>query len=309
MASYAPAIGGRWSITPVTVPGYVPAADDDMNVSLDALTPGFLEAAGIPLVAGRDFADGDGPTAGNVAIINAALVRRFFGTRDPIGVTIRVGSDSGIALRVVGVARDTRYRDVRVPAEPMVYVPVRQSGTWPFLVAIVRTTADPTTVARQFRNEITAFVPGVRLRAMQTVEDALDQSLSRERLAAGLATLFGALALGLAAVGLYGVVSYNVTRRTSEIGVRMAMGARPVDVVRLILRGSMVMVLAGLAIGLPLMIAGGRAIAALLYGVGSHDFLLLGSAMAVLAAVGIAASALPALRASRIDPLVALRSE
>jgi predicted permease len=309
MASITPAIGGRWSITPVTVPGYVPSADDDMTVSLDAITPGFLDVAGIPLTAGRDFADGDGPSAGNVAIINTTLVHRFFGTHDPIGATIRVGGDSGFALRVVGVARDTRYRDLRMPAEPMVYVPVRQSGSWPYLVAIVRTTADPAAVARLLRNEITAFAPGVRLRAMQTVEDALDQALSRERLAAGLATLFGALALGLAAVGLYGVVSYNVTRRTSEIGLRMAMGARPADVVRLVLRGSMIMVLAGLALGLPLMLAGGRAIAALLYGVGSHDFPLLAAAMAALAAVGIAASAVPALRASRIDPLVALRSD
>ena len=137
----------------------------------------------------------------------------------------------------------------------------------------------------------------------------MDEVLARERMAAGLATLFGALALCLAAVGLYGVVSYGIARRTGEIGVRMALGARPSDVVRMVLRGSLALVVGGLVLGVPLTFAAGRAIGALLYGVGSHDPVLLIGAAGLLAGVGVTASIVPALRASRIDPLMALRAE
>jgi len=213
-------------------------------------------------------------------------------------------------MTIIGVARDATYRDLRGDADQVLYTPLAQEaagGNWPFVVVTVRTTGEPAALAARLRREVLAFGPDLRVLRLQGMEEAMDAALSRERLAAGLAAVFGALALSLAAVGPYGVVSYNVARRTAEIGVRMALGARSRDVVWYVLRGCLAMVAAGVVLGAPLTFAGSKVVAALLFGVGAHDPVLLVAAALVLTGAAMAASAIPAARAARIDPLRALR--
>jgi predicted permease len=308
-SSTSPVFGGRWSTDLIDVPGYAAASGEDMTVPLNAVSSGYFDAAGIRLLAGRDFTGSDGPRDQKVVVISETMARAFWPARDPVGATVRInGTDSPIELRVIGVAKDAKYRDLRAPAEKTMYVPLVQSGDWPFVVITARTAGDPQALAARLTREVRGFAPELRVRQLLAMEQAIDQSLERERLAAGLAALFGALAVTLAAVGLYGVVSYGVTRRTSEIGIRMALGARAASVVWFVLRNSLAMVLLGVAIGAPLTFLGGRAIAALLYGVGAHDPLLLLGAAVLLTVTATLASAIPALRAARIDPLKALRA-
>jgi ABC-type antimicrobial peptide transport system permease subunit len=173
----------------------------------------------------------------------------------------------------------------------------------------MRTTVDPNVVAPMVTREIGAVAPGVSVRRLVGVEQALDEALSRERLSAALATLFGVFALVLAAVGLYGVVAYNVARRTAEIGVRMALGARPADALWLVVRQTLAMTGIGVAIGLPLAILAARAIGSQLYGIAAGNPWAMLAAVALLAVAGGAASVVPARRASRVDPIEALRVE
>ncbi|HVT40637.1 MAG TPA: ABC transporter permease [Gemmatimonadaceae bacterium] len=308
-SSTSPVFGGRWSTDLIDVPGYAAASGEDMAVPLNAVSAGYFEAAGIRLLSGRDFTASDGPRDQKVVVISETMARAFWPARDPVGATIRIGTDSAMELRVIGVAKDAKYLDQRAPAEKMMYVPLVQSGDWPFVVITARTAGEPQLLAAQLTREVRAFVPELRVRQLLAMEQAIDQSLERERLAAGLAALFGVLALSLAAVGLYGVVSYGVTRRTAEIGIRMALGARATSVVWFVLRNSFAMVMLGVAIGAPLTFLGGRAIAALLYGVGAHDPLLLAGAALLLTVTAGLASAIPAMRAARIDPLKALRAD
>jgi putative ABC transport system permease protein len=306
MSMIAPAVGGRMTSESFAVPGSDIQDGDTATITLDPVTPRYFEASGIGLSLGRDFTTADRAGAPRVAIISANLARRYFGDRNPLGQPVKL-SDS-VLMTVVGIAHDAKYLDLRGDADRMVYVPIAQAAAtvWPFVVITARTTTPSTPVAGGLRREIQAFDPNLRLRT-QGVEEALDDSLARERLAAGLAMVFGALAMGLAAVGLYGVVSYAVARRTREIGVRMALGARSGDVVWHVLRGSLVLVAFGVLLGAPLTFLAGKAMTAMLYGVGAHDPVLLIGAVLALTTVGAAASAIPAARAARVDPATALR--
>jgi predicted permease len=292
------------------VPGSgVPVAAGEY-VMINPVTPGYFQAAGIVLRSGREFSADDRLGAPRVVVVSESFAKRYFAGRDAIGREVKMGGDSGVMLTVVGVARDAKYRNLRGDAEPVLYVPVVQDAAgdrWPFVVVTARTTGEPTALAAQIRREIAAFGADLRVLRLQGMEDAMDDALARERLAAVLAAVFATLALTLAAVGLYGVVSYNVARRTAEIGVRMALGARSGDVVWYVLRGSLVMVAVGVLLGAPLTLVGGKVVGALLFGVGARDPLLLVGAALLLGAVAIAASAIPAARAARIDPLRALR--
>ena len=247
-----------------------------------------------------------------MAIVNVAFAKRFFSNRDPIGGSISIPGDRyqrAVQMRIVGVANDAHYGDLRAPATEMFYIPVAQAGNIPYLNFAMRTTGDPNDVAPMVSREVGAVAPELRVRRLAGVEQVLDEALSRERLSAALATLFGVFALGLAAVGLYGVVAYNVARRTSEIGVRMALGARPVDALWLVVRQTLTMTGVGVAIGVPLAIAASRAIGTQLYGISAGDPWAMIGAAALLAAAGAAASIVPARRASRVDPVEALRAE
>lgn len=309
LAESAPVVGGRGASLDVEVPGYTQRADEDMGVPVNVVTPDYFTATGIAVRSGRTFTATDGPNAPAVAIVNEAFVKQYVSRREPVGATIQVVGPPAQSLQVVGVVGDARYIELRAAAPPMLYLPLQQAGHQEVATLVLRTTGDPNAAAAAARAGITATLPRIRLRSMGTIEGAMKTSLARERLTAALAAVFGVIALALAIVGLYGVVSYNVARRTSEIGIRMALGARRSDVVWQVFRHSLTLVGIGVAIGLPLSFAVGQVIASQLWGVGAHDPVLLTGAVMLLAAAASVASVGPALRAARVDPLIALRAD
>jgi predicted lysophospholipase L1 biosynthesis ABC-type transport system permease subunit len=218
-------------------------------------------------------------------------------------------ADRRQTLRIVGVARDAHYDDLRAPPAATFYVPLAQYGEANRLVLSVRTSGNPAGLAALVRREIDRIAPGIRIRRLAGFEEAVNEMLTRERLAAALATVFGVLALALAAIGLYGVVAYNVGRRTQEIGVRIALGAKPGDVLRMVVRQSLALTSIGVVVGVPLAAGAARAVATQLYGIDATDPRVMLAAAAIMCVVGIAASAAPARRAARVDPVEALRNE
>jgi len=303
-----PLFGGR-SRSRFAVPGYQPASDEDMGAWNNSVTPGFFATTGIGLRAGRDFDTGDTETSEPVVIVNESFAKRFLAGRNPIGATVTLLNwRPARQARIVGVANDARYYDLRAPAEEWYYMPLTQSGGGPLYIAL-RTAGDPVALAAAVTREIDAVVPGIRIRRLGGIEQVLNDALSRERLSAALATLFGIFALGLATVGLYGVVSYNVSRRTAEIGIRMALGATTRDALWLVLRQTLTMMAIGLAIGVPLAFAASKAIGAQLYGIDANDPRAMFSAALLLAIAGGVASVVPSRRAASVDPAAALRAE
>lgn len=310
-----PVFGGRSIRSTVAVEGYSPAPDERMQQWLAPVTPGFFATLGISLRLGRDFTPDDRATAQPVAVVNDAFVHQYIRDGNPLGTTVRsvVLGDTSV-LQIVGVAGDARYVDLREPAQPMIFVPLAQFeriptiGQLPVLALTVRTSGDDHAVASSLRNAVLTEAPDARLYGPERIEASMDEALNRETLTAELATLFGAVALVLAGIGLYGVVSYHVARRTREIGVRMALGAAPAAVVWMVLRQALVLVMIGVLAGIPLALGGGKAIAAELFGLG-RDPLFLAGAGVLLIGVAVAASALPARRAAHVDPLIALRAD
>jgi ABC-type antimicrobial peptide transport system permease subunit len=260
-------------------------------------------------LAGRDFDPGDVAASQHVAIISESIAKQYFTGRDPIGATIRRGDSDGDALQIIGVASDARYFDLRAPAEPMIYVPLEQWGFFGYLIVVARTAADPEMLTPSVRRALTTLAPGLNIRDLQGIERIIDDRLVRERLLAGLAMLFGGLALSLAAIGLFGVMAYQVTARTAEIGVRMALGATASRAVRMVLSQSIVVVGAGVFIGTPLALGGGHALAAQLYGVSPFHPMTLAGAILVLFATGLLATLVPARRAARVDTILAMRTD
>jgi len=268
-------------------------------------TAQFLSSIGVPLLSGRSFTDGDGAAAPKVAIVSRSLARRNFGNRDPIGHRLRL-ADS--LLTVVGVVADVGYEGIGKPASPALYVPYAQStfsGVW----IAVRGSIAPASLIAPIRDAIHAVDPLMNARDLRTMDEMLADTMVRPRFQAWLLTTFGGLALVLAAVGIYGVIAYNVSQRTSEIGLRLALGAPRASVVALILQRGMMPVVVGLAIGLAAAFAFSRVMNGLLYGVSPTDAPTLVGVTILLAGVAIAAAYMPARRAARLDPLSALRSD
>ncbi|HTS88937.1 MAG TPA: ABC transporter permease [Gemmatimonadales bacterium] len=316
LSEAVPGFGGRRIDWTVAVEGYTPSRDERMGHWFDPVTPGFFSTLGIGLRMGREFTPDDGAAGQKVAIVNEAFVRQYIRGRNPLGTTIRAvaGADT-ILMQIVGVAGDARYNDPRQPASPMVYVPLAQFDQIPVfghlavLTLTVHTIGDDRAVTSSVRNAVLAEVPGVRVDGPEAIEASMDATLNREILTADLATLFGAVALVLAAIGLYGVVAYQVSQRTREIGVRMALGSAPSSVVWMVLKQGLVLVGIGVLVGAPLAFGGGRAIAAELFGLAGQSRLFLLGAAVLLVGVAVAASALPARRAAKVDPLIALRAD
>jgi predicted lysophospholipase L1 biosynthesis ABC-type transport system permease subunit len=242
--------------------------------------------------------------------VNEKFAKKFFAGRQPLG-QLFYDNDEGDSTktpnRIVGVVGNAKYAGVRDPAEPMYFVPIAD-GDWPFLVLVVRATTKGSSVRRAMTQAITTVAPGIGQGDPLPLSSSVDEALVRERMSAALATLFGIIALGLAAVGLYGVMLYQVGERTTEIGIRVALGARPVSVMWLVLGQSLTVASVGLAAGLPLAVLTGRAVRAQLYGVAPYDVVALLAAAVLLIAVTVAASLVPARKAIRVDPITALRS-
>jgi predicted permease len=283
--------------------GYEPRAGEVVRIQENRITPGFLRTVGIAIVAGRDFTDRD--LDAKVAVINEAMARRYFDGRDPIGQ--RFGQDVA-TIEIIGVARDIRFNSVREPAEPMAFVPI---GAQPgYLSALqVRTAGDPSRVAATLARTIQEIGPGLPVDRVTTVPALVTGTFRQEQLIARLTTVLGVLALGLACLGLYGLMAYTVKRRTSEIGVRFALGAGRGSVIWMVLRESLLLVAMGLAAGLPVVLVASRLIGGLLFDVPPNDPATIGAATLMLLLVAAAASYWPAHRASRVEPLTALRQE
>jgi predicted permease len=283
---------------------------------INSVSPRYFETLKVALLLGRTFAAHDTRSAPKVAIVNQTLARRFFGVGKAVGRHIVVGDVSGI--EIVGVVRDGKYKDVReepsnvvaVRGEPpnVVYVPFEQSVVQQ-MTLYVRTVGDPAKATAAFRREVQSVDANVPIYKVRTLEAQLDESLSQERLVATLSSWFGAFALLLASIGLYGVLAYNVTRRTNEIGLRIALGAERGGVIWMVLREALLLVGMGVAIGVPLALALARSVSSLLYGLKPTDSLTISVAVVLLFIVAATASYLPARRASRVDPMVALRYE
>jgi putative ABC transport system permease protein len=305
MATNAPGYGGRYSVTGVRVPGYEPGPDEDLSTHMIAVTPGFFEASGIALKRGRDFTETDIEGSAPVAVVTEAFARRYFANADPIGAVIDQGNRT---MRIIGIAEDVRYMELREPAPPLIFMHVRQTGSWPFLIMVARTRGNPELMTNAITSALQAAAPGANVHRALSVRTAENEKLARERLSAALATLFGSLALGLAAIGLYGVMAFYVTRRSAEIGMRMALGASRGNVLWLVLRQTMYMLAGGFLVGVPLTILAGRGVATQLFGVQAFDPITVSIALLVLTITTIIASLLPARRASRIDPIASLRA-
>jgi predicted permease len=291
--------------TEIDVPGV--ASQADRHVSVGVITAHFFETMGIPVLIGRGIAAGDRAGAPRVAVINEALARAYFAHESPVGKHFRAQTRD---YEIVGVVRDSKWTRIREAAPPTFFVsyPQTQSNYRVFWVE-VRTLGNPAAAASAIRRAVAEVDSNVPIFEMQTEEQAVDSQLSWDRLFATLSAIFGALALLLAAIGLYGVRAYAVARRTSEIGIRMALGADRIAITQMILRETGWLAVFGVALGLATAYAVTRYVQSMLYGIASRDFATFAGAAALLTAVAALAGYLPARRASRVDPMVALRHE
>lgn len=271
----------------------------------------YFRSMGIPILRGRAFTDEDREDTTPVIIINQAMARRFFPGADPIGKRIRWGGWNARGwLTIVGVAADVKLSSLEAESPPTVYMPIFQI---PRLrrdaLFIVRADGDPASLAGAMRREILAVDPGLPVYDIQTMQQVVGESMAGRRFTLMLLAIFAATALLLAALGLYGVLAYGVTERRHELGVRLALGARPGDVLRLVLRDGMKLALSGIAIGMGGALALSRIVSGMLYGVSATDALTWSAVTMLLASVAFAACYLPARRAARTDPMIAMRNE
>jgi predicted permease len=306
MASDTP-LSGNTNTTDVSIPGRASALGDDMEVQVVVATPRYFETLGMRVVQGRGISVDDRPGAPRITVVNQAFVTRFFGLEDVLGRRFVAGGQDR-ELTVVGVVKNARINNVRNDPRPIIYLPFSQSPE--FLRGLqIRTLGEPGALAAEVRRSIRATHPNLAVNEVITMRDQVDRSLVRERLIATLSGAFGVLALVLVCVGLYGVLSQGVAQRTAEIGVRVALGASHYKVQWLIVRESLILVLFGIALGIPVAIAAGQSIGGLLFGLSAIDVHTLSVAVIVVVGVTISASYIPARRASRVDPIVALRYE
>jgi putative ABC transport system permease protein len=303
LAAVTPIEGGAASRF-ATVEGYQERPEDRRRLWQNWVGPKYFETLGTPLVAGREFQFDD---AGHprVAIVNQTMARRYFGGASPLGKHLTFENDT-VPFEIVGVAGDAKYADLHEPAPPTVYLNAFQEQGVASTFAL-RTSVPPTSVAAEVRRIVAEVLPAVRVAKVTTLSDQVDASLTQERLLAMLSGLFGALGASLAAMGLYGLLAYTVARRTSEIGVRMALGATQGDVIRMILKNALGLVVVGLLAGAPVAVWSGHIAAGLIENLPPGRALPV--ALAALAMIGLAllAAYLPARRAARVNPVDALR--
>jgi putative ABC transport system permease protein len=272
------------------------------------VTPGYFRTIGIPIVRGRDFQESDRPGTPPVALINEVMAQRFFSGRNPIGEQFRIQWPPAGLVEVIGIVRDGRFRSYRSEMEPTVYVPLAQR----FMRAMnleVRGAGGVERLLPAVRRELAALDPNFALEGAGTLQTHFDNALAQERLTASLLTGLGLMALALAAIGIYGVLSYSTARRTREIGVRMALGSQARWVRVTVLAGLLRLVAIGLAAGVAVAFPLAQLVRSRLFGVEPGDPAVYVSAAAVLVGAGLLAGYLPARRASRVDPVVALRYE
>jgi predicted permease len=309
-AVVAPLSFDQWSSS-MTVEGYISKPGEDMNPWVNYVSPGFFSTLRIPVYSGREFTEQDAVGAPKVAIVNRKFATHFFGDRDAVGRHIGLGSDPGTKtdIEIIAVVGDTRYQTVRSPIPRQVFFPYLQQKWANQMTAYVRTDAGPDQMFPILRGAVRKLDGNLPVYLMKTEERQRDDSLSVEKLAATLATAFGVLATILAAIGLYGVMAFLVARRTREFGIRIALGAVSGNVVWLVLREVLMLVGLGVAIGLPAALALTRVLASQLYNIAPGDPLVISLAVSGIAATAAVSAYIPARRATRVDPVTALRYE
>src|SRR5216117_3036663 len=314
--SLAPPVSGDQWVTNVSVAGYTPRPDEELNAHKMVVTPEYFQVVGLPVIEGRGFTGQDRRNTPPVAVINQTMARYFFGERSAIGQ--RFGfSLGGSGIEIVGVVRDAVYNGPRDHTPPMAYLRMEQQmeGAGFHGAPVLRdlevraATGAAAAVAAQLRRAISDVDPKLQVVAISTLPQRVGRSVAQERAMAQLTGFFGALALTLAAIGLYGMMSYAVARRTGEIGVRMALGALAADVRRLILRETLALAAAGIGLGLLAALLSLRLVSSQLFGVSPHDPATMLAATLLVVSVAGLSGYLPARRASRVDPMVALRHE
>ena len=296
----------------ISVEGYKPQKKSDDHARFDQIGPAYFSTLGVPILLGREIGPQDAGTAAPVCVINEAMSRFYFGTQNPIGKHITDEfPDTRTTFQIVGVTKDDRDHQLRGDVPRRFYIPFFQGlGGIPAAGNFeIRTFADPNSVIRMIRQQVEQVDRSLPILSASPLGELLDRRLTQERLLAQLCAFFGALALLLASVGLYGVLSYSIARRTNEIGIRMAVGAQSRTVLGMVMRETVVVVAVGIAIGVPVAFALTRLVSSKLYGLKATDPLTVTLASLVLAAVAMLAGYLPARRASRVDPLIALRYE
>jgi predicted permease len=301
---------GTESGTAVYPDGFTPVTDDDREARFDQAGPGYFTGVGIPIVLGRDFSERDAAGAPPVAVINETMATFYFPNQNPIGRHIRVEDPTKRSLEIVGVARDAQDHDLRQKPVRRFYVSYLQPIDGITTVNFeIRANGAPGSLYESVRQETQRFDPKLPIESLKPAQALIDDSIVTERIVAELATLFGVLALLLAAIGLYGVMSYSVARRTAEIGVRMALGASQRSMAMMILREIVILVAIGSFVGAAAALGLGRFVQSLMFGLAPRDPVTLCSAVAVLLVVALVAGYVPARRAAHIDPNAALRSE
>jgi len=314
---YSPMRGENWSYS-IAFEGRPP--DDQIGASFDRVSPHYFDTLGTRLVRGRVIGEEDTPNSRQVAVINETFARKFFPKEDPLGKHIGMGDASHAGdFEIVGIVEDTKYQDARDSAYPTFFMPFLQMSKDPkqafmlgshYLQDIeLRVAGKPENLAAAVRQTLADIDPNLTVLDMMTLSEQVTRNFNQDRLIARLTELFGLLALVLACVGLYGVTAYSVARRTSEIGIRMALGADRASVLGLVLRGALLQLGVGLAVGIPVALAGGRWLGSQLYGVKAYDPLILGLAVVVLSACALVAGFVPSWRAASIEPVQALRAE
>jgi predicted permease len=302
---------GSESGDPIAVEGYTPKPDEEMNSSMDHVGPGYFSTMGIPILLGREIEPQDSGNGPRAAVINQTFARQFFPNTNPIGKHVRdtyPGNPEDMVI--VGVVSDAKYNSLREKMRPRIYAPLF-NPMWEQAAAVyeVRTFADPASVSASLRQAVQATASSLPPVKIRTMSDLVDDSLQTDRFIERLSEGFGLLAMLLASIGLYGIMAYTVARRTRDIGIRLALGAAPGNVLWQVLRETLLLVLMGIVIGVPLALGGTHLVRNMIFGLGFADPIAILSAAILLAIVAALAGFLPAWRASRVDPMVALRYE
>jgi predicted permease len=298
-------LSGWWE--PLEVEGYVPDTGESMKISRSVVSPGYFKLMRIPLLEGRDFSEQDDEKRTPVMIVNQTFVKRFFGGRDPIGRKVH---GWGEWFMVIGEVKDSKYSNLTEAQRPYFYVPFRQIYRADMGLAFyIRTTTDPRDAIATMRREVRAVDPNVAIVDAMPLAEHIVDTLYAEKVAASLLSTLGGLALLLAAVGLYSVMAYSVTQRTHEIGIRMALGAEPLQVLKLVVGQGFALTLSGISAGLVAALAFTRLLASFLYGTTATDPTTFIAVSVLLASVALLASYVPARRATKVDPMEALRYE
>ncbi len=297
-------LGGGMIFLPIEFPGHIQKSSD-LQTNFNMISPDYFKTLNQALLSGRDFSDRDVKKAPGVAIVNQLFVAQYIPGENPIGRHFKAADDD---VEIVGVVSNSRYQSLREKPCPLVYLPGKQTQSSGYTL-LVRSRSEPRTAVSDIEHTIRSIDSKLPIYNVRTLQDQIDQGISSERVLSFLSMLFSALATLLCGIGLYGIIAYSVSRRTREIGVRFAMGAQKLDVTKLFLRESVLLIAAGVFVGIPAAVASTRVLKSLLYGVAPMDALTLAFTVVILVVAGLLATLLPVVKAARIEPMQALHYE